>query len=96
MTDLAQLARIEAKLDRLLTGPQAPTLTTREAMKLTGTRSPQAFHRLMRKWNVHSFAKGKFRRVDIDNAMGRRALNLAAAANTARGEPVSPGQKLGV
>lgn len=76
MSDLIQLTRIESKIDRLLAGPLDPTLTVAAAMKLTGTRSHQSFHRLMRKWSVHSFARGKYRRIDIDNAMGRQALRL--------------------
>lgn len=93
MTDMLQLTRIEAKLDRLLAGPQNPVLSLSEAMRLTGSRSRQAFQRMVQKWGVHSFIRGKYRRVDLENAMGREALRLGRRiANDIAAETVTEGR----
>lgn len=72
------LQRIEAKLDRLISGPEAPTIGREEIMRLTGTRSRTAMHEALKQLGVRPFSRGKYRRIDLTNAIGKRALELAA------------------
>lgn len=75
MTD--QLTRIEAKLDRLINGPQPEILGAREGMKLLGCRTYSAFYRRIKELGVKPVMYGKYRRVDFTNALARRALGFA-------------------
>lgn len=68
------LTRIEGKLDRVIAGPESPTVGLKEAMALTGCRSPRAFYRTCECLNIKSLKRGKYRRLDILNALGRAAL----------------------
>lgn len=68
------LTRIEGKLDRVILGPESPTVGLKEAMALTGCRSPRAFYRLADQIGFQRLARGKYRRLDILNALGRAAL----------------------
>lgn len=77
-TILPPLGRIEAKLDLLLKGPQSPTLTIREAMKLTGDNSLRAFYRTCSLLGIVRVKRNCYRRTDIMNGLGRRALQNAA------------------
>lgn len=68
------LTRIEGKLDRVIAGPESPTVGLKEAMRLTGDRSSRAFYRTCGCLNITPLARGKYRRLDILNALGRAAL----------------------
>lgn len=72
--EFVQLDRIEAKLDRLISGPEGPIVGTKEAMRLTGAHSLSALYRQLTKLGIKPYLRGKYRRVDITNAIGRRAL----------------------
>lgn len=73
----SQLDRIEAKIDRLIKPPEPdrPIVGTKEAMRLLGARSRSALYRQLTKLGVQPYDKGKYRRVDLTNAIGRRALS---------------------
>lgn len=79
---MEQLDRIEAKLDRALAGPESPTVNVPEAMYLLGLRpkSRTSFYELCQFLHIQPFARGKYRRTDILNAIGRQAL-LASQAH---------------
>lgn len=68
------LTRIEGKLDRVIAGPESPTVGLKEAMRLTGDRSSRAFYRTAARLGFLPLARGKYRRLDILNALGRAAL----------------------
>jgi hypothetical protein len=70
------LARIEAKIDRLIAGPESALVTTKEAIKLLGCRSYSSFFRLAKTLELKPITFGKYRRIDVLNAPARRALNL--------------------
>lgn len=78
MDFLPALERIEAKLDRLISGPESPIVGRAEVMRLTGTKSTSAMHAALKRLNVQPFAKGKYRRADITNAIARISLGRAA------------------
>jgi hypothetical protein len=70
-----RLERIEAKLDRLIGGPPAAIVTVKEAMYLTGCRSISALYRLLPELGVRPYVKGKYRRLELENAIAKHALN---------------------
>lgn len=70
-----QLDRIEAKLDRALAEPPSPTVTLDEAMQLLQVKSRHTFYLRQAELCFQPYARGKYRRADILNAMGREALN---------------------
>lgn len=70
---VVQLDRIEAKLDRLIK-PEEPIVGTQEAMRLLGVGSVPALYRQLKKLDLRPYARGRYRRVDINNAIGRSAL----------------------
>lgn len=74
---LPPLLRIEAKVDRLLAGPEKPTLTAHEAMKLTGDRSLTALYRTCEQLGIPRVKRNCYRRADILNGLGRLALQEA-------------------
>lgn len=67
----AQLDRIEAKLDRLVS-PELPIVGVEEAMKLTGAKSRSALYDHLKFLGVQPYARGRYRRIDIVNAIGRQ------------------------
>ncbi len=73
----SQLDRIESKLDLLIKEPDSPIVGTKEAMRMLGVRSPSALYRQLTKLGVKPYDTGKYRRVDITNAIGRRAMTRA-------------------
>lgn len=72
---MTQLDRIEAKLDRVLAVPPSPTVTLNEAMAMFGVKSRATFYLRQIELNFQPYARGKYRRTDILNAIGREALN---------------------
>lgn len=70
----AKLDQMDAKLDRLISGPELPIVGVKEAMRLTGSGTPRTLHRTLIKLGVQPYARGKYRRMDITNAIGRRIL----------------------
>jgi hypothetical protein len=80
MDQPTQLERIERKVDqltaRLLNGPESPTVNAAGAMFLLGikARNYTSFYELCRELNLRPFAHGKYRRLDIMNAINSRAL----------------------
>lgn len=77
---LSILGRIEAKVEAILKGPKPETVTLTQAMDMTGDKSPPAFYRTCAALGITRFKRGHYRRVDIENAMGRRTLLNAAEA----------------
>lgn len=70
----ARLDRIEAKIDRLIGGPPAEILTTKEAMHMTGTRTYSSLYRILAIIGVRAYAKGKYRRLELQNAIAKQSL----------------------
>lgn len=73
---MEQLDRIEAKLDRVLNGPESPTVDVAGAMFLLGISGGNrtGFYERCRELQILPYTRGKYRRTDILNAIGRRAL----------------------
>lgn len=75
MDNLAEsLARIEAKLDRLINGPDREALSPAECMPLTGCKSLRAQFDWFKENQVRPYQRGKYRRVDVTNARDSKAL----------------------
>lgn len=75
MSDLCQLDRIEAKLDRIIGGPPSPIVGCKELMRLTGCGSDSALRRLLPVLGIRPYVKGKYRRAEVENAIARKAFN---------------------
>lgn len=73
MIEVAQLNRIEAKLDRLI-GPESMVISSKQARELYGVRSNDALYRAAEKFGIHQVSHGKWRRLDWTNAITTRAL----------------------
>lgn len=78
MDQLDQLNRIEAKLDRLIK-PESPVVDLDEVQFLTKCESRSAVHRFLQEFKIEPFHRGRYRRLDIMNAVGRRVLQRMAA-----------------
>lgn len=74
-TTSARLERIEAKLDRLIGGEPADMIPVKEVMRLTGTKTYSSLYRILEKLQVHPFVKGKYRRIEVENAIAKKSLN---------------------
>lgn len=70
-----RLDQIEAKLDRLIDGPPSDIVGVAEAMRLAGAKTARSLHRAFIKLGVKPYARGKYRRLDITNAIGLRVLH---------------------
>lgn len=73
---LQRLDQIEAKLDRVINGPQPDVVGVAGAMPLTGCKTKRAQAAWFRRYNVKPYARGKYRRIDITNKIARIALGL--------------------
>lgn len=67
-----QLTRIESKIDILLHGKNAPVVDLKEAMRLLGCGSISSFRRQARAFKITAMARGKYSRVDMENAVARK------------------------
>lgn len=68
---LERLEAIEAKLDRVLF---PPVIGLTEVMHLTGCNSPTAQHRWNQRHGIKPYARGKYRRSEIDNKIAHLRL----------------------
>lgn len=100
---LLRSQRLESKLDRLLSPPEAPIISLEEAMKVVGAGSLAAFRRFQHRFGVYCYSRGKYRRLDLTTAISRRIIEESAmrkradeqeeeakAARQVRPEPVNP------
>lgn len=71
---MAKLDVMDAKLDRLIGGPPPETIGVKEAMRLTGAKTARTLYDHLRLLGVKPYARGKYRRMDITNAIGLRIL----------------------
>lgn len=80
-TDADQLARIEAKIDRLIQGNEPDVMTAADVMELMGLNSRTALHRLRLRLGLKPFVRGKYRRKEVQTAIARQTLNSRLAIN---------------
>jgi hypothetical protein len=66
------LARIEAKLDRLLDPREI--LTAEQCLDITGCKSVRAQYRWFKDNNISPYSRGKYRRIDVANKVAHLAL----------------------
>ncbi len=79
---IAKIDQINARLDRLLEGPPAPIVRRAEAMRMTGCPSTGAFQRFKREFGIVAVNRGRFSRMEIENAIARRVYkNLQEKQN---------------
>jgi hypothetical protein len=76
MIEVAQLNRIEAKLDRLI-GPEPAVISSRQARELWGVRSNTSLYRAAKTLGIHPVTHGHWRRLDWTNAITQRAIQGA-------------------
>jgi len=73
------IKRIEAKLDRVINGPESPTVCVPEAMHLAGVKSRSALYRRMKELGIKPYSHGKYYRESflaaISSAKIKNALN---------------------
>ena len=75
MATKSQLDRIEDKLDELLSY-DAQLISAREAMKMLGVKSQSMFWKITKRLKIRFVTKGRYRRLDIANAVAKAALGL--------------------
>lgn len=69
-----QLDRIEAKLDRLIGGPEKETIGLREVMRILDCKSRPSAYRNLALIGVRAYSKNKYLLKDLRNAIARKQL----------------------
>lgn len=82
-SSMEQVARLVAERLAVLREP-SPTCRTSEVMHLLGCKSPAALYRLTAELGIVPYAQGRYRRLDVMNAIGRRALTAAKDRKNAK------------
>lgn len=80
------LNRINDRLDRMIDGEPGQLIRLKEAMRMTGCGSPGSFQRFKKEFGIACVNRGRFSRVDIENAIARRIHEKNLSAKTTAAE----------